>query len=319
MCSVVYCLCAATMLWSGLLLHHAQVPHTPCYGRLPLPFGLQPSKTTQPNPILDQLVITLFLRLPVNSDPLGLTSPWCSSLPPLMAENGDNDVGNNEDDIGSTTSTSSESSMNSHTGYQNDSAHEQQDTENLNTEKDEDDHTDETQRVIAKTSAVQDALVIFYHALLSALWEVKEVSQDIPSGISPNLDTDMTNGAVRSNNQMTPPGQKRSCPFRNLRKKSSSQYNEFNRTHASIFAIVADNSLPHQLPSRHDKNLSSKCRWRGATTHGTGVSGGDTGFVVGKDTGQSSHGFHMGWQLNKTAQQCKVHAFVNDPPLLPVY
>ena len=264
-CAMVYSLCAATILWSGVMLHHAQVPHRPCHGRLPLPFGLQHTKTTRPwqpiNPVLDQLLFTFLFRLPVNSDPLGLTfdhpMTWCSS--PSTAEL--------DDDIGHDTSTSDESSSESmETGCVNDlnssSQAGQHGRDRL--QEDVDKELDETlsddfKQGVARVNSIQEALLIFYHALISALWEVEEVAGKVGQDSLEAVNINKNESDMEANN-VTSRKPKRSCPYRRNIMMKSSQH-KMNTTANTFTHQSQVESLPDEVPSTDDADASDTRKW----------------------------------------------------------
>ncbi|XP_038072126.1 protein CNPPD1-like [Patiria miniata] len=84
-CMLVYSLCAATTMWSALLLHQASIPSQPTNGCLPLPLGPHLAKSTESFHIYNHLLLDLVLQLYMHQDPgmpsvlsSDFTTPHCS-------------------------------------------------------------------------------------------------------------------------------------------------------------------------------------------------------------------------------------------------
>ncbi|XP_022093990.1 protein CNPPD1-like [Acanthaster planci] len=68
LCTLIYSLCAATTLWSALLLHQTSIPSHPINGCLPLPLGPHLAKSTEPNLVPNHLLFDL-LHLYLHQNP----------------------------------------------------------------------------------------------------------------------------------------------------------------------------------------------------------------------------------------------------------
>ncbi len=82
-CTLVYSVCAATTIWSALLLHHANIPLQPTNGCLPLPLGSHFAKSTETSHGFNHPLIDLVLHFYLTHDsriapdtPVHCTVPW---------------------------------------------------------------------------------------------------------------------------------------------------------------------------------------------------------------------------------------------------
>ncbi len=270
-CAMVYSLCAATMVWSGVMLHHAQVPHRACHGRLQLlPLALHHTTTTQPwqpNPVLDQLLFTFLLRMPVNSDPLGLTLDqsltWCSPLISKVADNNDgHDTSTSQDNINETTVTGC--------SFEKNSSHIDQqgaDIEKQNQgEKSEGPvPPQESMNTNTKVNNIQEALLIFYHALVAALWEVGEIVREANTDGCIDLDMDMYTSAETDDDVLLRKP-KKSCRYHQNQKLKSSQTKMNTITSTLVYQSDIDESLPEGTVAAtgdgdHDEAASDSRDW----------------------------------------------------------
>ncbi|XP_071792129.1 protein CNPPD1-like [Asterias amurensis] len=67
-CTLVYSVCAATTIWSALLLHHANIPLQPTNGCLPLPLGSHFAKSTETSQGFNHPLIDLVLHFYLTHD-----------------------------------------------------------------------------------------------------------------------------------------------------------------------------------------------------------------------------------------------------------